>query len=49
MQLTAAQNLFTAMRGPIFSIFYTDPNEIANEDEHYGALGIRVNYLTLKQ
>ena len=39
MQLTAAQNLFPAMRGPVFSVFYTDPNEVANEDDHLWAVG----------
>jgi effector-binding domain-containing protein len=39
MQLTATQNLFPAMRGPVFAIFYTDPNEVANEDEHLWAVG----------
>ena len=39
MQLTAAQNLFPAMRGPIFAIFYTDPNEVKDEDEHSWAVG----------
>ena len=39
MQLTATQNLFTAMRSPVFAIFYTDPNEVENEDEHLWAVG----------
>jgi len=39
MQLTAAQNLFPSMRGPVFAIFYTDPNEVKNEDEHFWAVG----------
>jgi effector-binding domain-containing protein len=39
MQLTAAKNLFPAMRGPVFAIFYTDPNEVENEDEHLWAVG----------
>ena len=39
MQLTAEQNLFPSMRGPVFAIFYNDPREIAIEDEYFWAGG----------
>jgi len=39
MQLTATQNLFPAMRGAVFAIFYNDPREVAGEDEYYWAVG----------
>jgi len=39
MQLTAEQNLFPSMRGPVFAIFYNDPREVASEDEYYWAVG----------
>ena len=39
MQLTAEQNLFPSMRGPVFGIFYNDPREVANEDEYFWAVG----------
>lgn len=39
MQLVAEQNLFSSMRGPVFVAFYSDPKEVATEEEHFWAVG----------
>ncbi len=39
MQLTAEQNLFPQMKGPIFAMFYNDPREAETEDEYNWAVG----------
>nr|MDO8081061.1 GyrI-like domain-containing protein [Candidatus Freyarchaeota archaeon] len=39
MQLTAEQNLFPQMKGPIFTMFYNDPREAETEDEYHWAVG----------